>query len=189
MTPSPQPESPEPLKVAKKIEPGSELHFALLGVPMGWNFLTGKDYADMQAFAKAVWDAATGTGSKQASAEGAMPEPFGYVLHWPKIGGGVTLLFDESRVSGDAIGCKVAPVYEEAAIHAARNEAEAMRADAERYRWLREQEWFESNLCVLRDPKRVLTQGIGLGADCPSGNRLDSAIDTARALVELGERS
>lgn len=43
---------------ATKIEPGSPLHFALLGVPMGWNFLTGKDYADMQAFALAVWQAA-----------------------------------------------------------------------------------------------------------------------------------
>lgn len=53
--------------------------------------------------------------------------------------------------------------------------------DAARYRWLREQEWFEGPLCVLRDPKRVLTQGIGLGADCPSRDRLDTAIDAAIA--------
>jgi hypothetical protein len=52
----------------KKLEPGSELHFALLGTPMGWNFLTGKDYADMQAFAKAVWDAATERAAKKLEA-------------------------------------------------------------------------------------------------------------------------
>jgi hypothetical protein len=52
-------------KKPTKIEPGSELHFALLATPMGWNFLTGKDYADMQAFAKAVWDAATERAAKQ----------------------------------------------------------------------------------------------------------------------------
>jgi hypothetical protein len=54
----------------KKIEPGSELHFALLGAPMGWNFLTGKDYADMQAFAKAVWDAATERAAKLCDEHG-----------------------------------------------------------------------------------------------------------------------
>lgn len=53
----------------------------------------------------------------------------------------------------------------------------ALRRCAARYRWLREQDWFEGPLCVLRDPKRVLTQGIGLGADCPSHERLDAAID------------
>jgi len=56
---------------------------------------------------------------------------------------------------------------------------EALRADATRYRWLRMRDWFNSELCVLRDPKRVLTEGIGLGADCPSLSRLDAAIDAA----------
>ena len=51
--------------------------------------------------------------------------------------------------------------------------------DAARYRWLREQDWFSGPLAVLREPKRVLTQGIGLGADCPSHHRLDAAIDAA----------
>lgn len=54
-------------------------------------------------------------------------------------------------------------------------------ADAKRYRWLRLQDWFEGSLCVLRDPRRVLTRGIGLGADCPSRSRLDAAIDSAMA--------
>ena len=53
--------------------------------------------------------------------------------------------------------------------------------DAERYRWLRMQDWFDGPLCVLRDPKRVLTSGNGLGADCPSRDRLDTAIDAAIA--------
>jgi len=57
-----------------KIEPGSELHFALLGAPMGWNFLTGKDYADMQAFALAVWNAALAAHPKPAAqSEGEQP--------------------------------------------------------------------------------------------------------------------
>lgn len=51
--------------------------------------------------------------------------------------------------------------------------------DAARYRWLRQQDWFDSDLCVLRDPKNVLTKGVGLGADCPSRDRLDAAIDAA----------
>lgn len=58
-------------------------------------------------------------------------------------------------------------------------ERDALRVDAERYRWLRTCSWFDSPLCVLREPKRVLTSGIGLGADCPSDSRLDAAIDTA----------
>lgn len=59
----------------------------------------------------------------------------------------------------------------------------AAEKDAARYRWLRQQEWFSSDLCVLRDPKRVLTRGIGLGADCPSLSRLDTAIDDALAAL------
>lgn len=54
-------QSPAPGVVAiepKKLQPGTPEHFAFLGVPYGWNFLKGKDYADMQGFAKAVWDAA-----------------------------------------------------------------------------------------------------------------------------------
>lgn len=80
-------------------------------------------------------------------------------------------------------GHKVADLLQkaESALKARDAEIERLRGDAERYRWLREQEWFESDLCVLRDPKRVLTKGIGLGADCPSHDRLDTAIDQARA--------
>ena len=51
--------------------------------------------------------------------------------------------------------------------------------DAARYRWLRMQDWFSGSLCVLRGPKKVLTSGAALGADCPSRERLDAAIDAA----------
>lgn len=83
------------------------------------------------------------------------------------------------------------PLYAAAAL-ASREEAppaagaaQALEADAARYRWLREQNWFNGPLCVLSDPKRVLTRGIGLGADCPFGSRLDAAIDAARAAQEV----
>lgn len=59
--------------------------------------------------------------------------------------------------------------------------------DAERYRWLRQQDWFDGELCVLRDPKKVLTNGVGLGSDCPSRERLDDAIDAARKVVAASQ--
>lgn len=40
------------------MEPGSELHFALLGATWGFNMLRGKDFADLMAYSKAVWAAA-----------------------------------------------------------------------------------------------------------------------------------
>ena len=45
--------------------------------------------------------------------------------------------------------------------------------DAERYRWLRVQNWFSSPLAVVTKP----IEAIKLGYDCPSGNRLDALID------------
>jgi hypothetical protein len=61
----------------------------------------------------------------------------------------------------------------------AQSDAQANEKDAARYRWLRMQDWFDGELYVLPDPKAVLTRGLGLGADCPSRERLDSAIDAA----------
>jgi hypothetical protein len=55
-------------------------------------------------------------------------------------------------------------------------EVQALREDAERYRWLRAQRWDKSNLAVVCHPK----QSARLGFDCPSAERLDSAIDAAR---------
>jgi hypothetical protein len=47
--------------------------------------------------------------------------------------------------------------------------------DAARYRWLREQNWNNCDLCVVVNPKDT----VRLGSDCPSGDRLDAAIDAA----------
>lgn len=55
-------------------------------------------------------------------------------------------------------------------------ELEALRRDAERYRWLRAQCWNQSSLCVVAQPKVA----VKLGHDCPSFERLDEAIDAAR---------
>lgn len=58
--------------------------------------------------------------------------------------------------------------------------SEQDKIDAERYRWLRLQDWFDNTLCVLRNPKDILQSRGGFGADCPSMSRLDDAIDAAR---------
>ena len=54
-------------------------------------------------------------------------------------------------------------------------ENESLRADAERYRWLRTADWWRDPVCVIRNPKEQAK----LGSDCPSGERLDAAIDSA----------
>jgi len=55
-------------------------------------------------------------------------------------------------------------------------ERDAAQKDAERYRWLRMADWWNSPLCVIRDPKQQAKPG----TDCPSRDRLDAAIDAAR---------
>lgn len=52
---------------------------------------------------------------------------------------------------------------------------EEARKDAERYRWLRTQNWDEADLCVVAYPRNA----VKLGHDCPSLDRLDDAIDAA----------
>ena len=48
-----------------------------------------------------------------------------------------------------------------------------LKRDAERYRWLRAQDWYDSPLCVLSNPKH----SVKLGSDYPSRERLDQKID------------
>lgn len=60
---------------------------------------------------------------------------------------------------------------------ALRVERDALKADAERYRKLRTMSWYDSPLCVVRDPK----QQVKPGTDCPSHDRLDAVIDLERA--------
>jgi hypothetical protein len=52
---------------------------------------------------------------------------------------------------------------------------EEAKKDAERYRWLRARHWSDSPLCVVANPKAA----VRLGHECPSGERLDAAIDSA----------
>ncbi|MEK6298571.1 MAG: hypothetical protein V4793_45925 [Paraburkholderia tropica] len=52
----------------------------------------------------------------------------------------------------------------------------AAEDDAERYRWLRKQLWNESSIFVVA----CHHSAVRLGTDCPSVERLDEAIDTAR---------
>lgn len=53
-------------------------------------------------------------------------------------------------------------------------EVEALRKDAERYRWLRSQHWDKNTMCVVTSPKSC----VKLGSICPSGELLDFDIDT-----------
>jgi|SRR5690625_1288120 len=54
-------------------------------------------------------------------------------------------------------------------------EVQALRKDAERYRRLRGMTWHSSPLCVVSIPKKSVRPGL----DCPSGDRMDAAIDAA----------
>ncbi|MGY2162166.1 hypothetical protein HX799_07535 [Pseudomonas tolaasii] len=54
-------------------------------------------------------------------------------------------------------------------------ELTALRKDAERYQWLRMADWWQSPICAIQNPKEQAK----LGSDCPSGERLDEAVDAA----------
>jgi len=61
-------------------------------------------------------------------------------------------------------------------------ENEALRKNADRYQWLRLADWWRSPICVIRNPKEQAK----LGSDCPTGERLDIAVDAA---MSKGEQS
>lgn len=71
--------------------------------------------AEMNADSKeeviAAWNRRAALAASPARPEAGDAAPFGYVLHWPAIGGGTKEVFSRSRASGDAIACKVTPVY------------------------------------------------------------------------------
>lgn len=52
---------------------------------------------------------------------------------------------------------------------------EQLRKDSERYRWLRSQHWSDGQLSVVVNAKA----SVRLGANCPSHELLDEAIDSA----------
>lgn len=56
-----------------------------------------------------------------------------------------------------------------------RDENAKLLEDAERYRWLRQQNWNESTICAVARPR----DAVKLGYDCPSMDRLDATIDAA----------
>jgi hypothetical protein len=53
------------------------------------------------------------------------------------------------------------------------DELTALFNDAERYRWLRAQGWFDNTICAVWRPKDAMK----LGHVAPSGEQLDVAID------------
>lgn len=55
------------------------------------------------------------------------------------------------------------------------DELESAQKIVARYRWLREQGWYQDTLCVVESPKA----NVKLGACCPFGWHLDAAIDKA----------
>jgi hypothetical protein len=62
---------------------------------------------------------------------------------------------------------------------------EALQRDAERYRWLRLQDWDTCPLAVVANPK----EAIKLGHDAPSRERLDAMIDAPLAEVRAAVNS
>lgn len=54
---------------------------------------------------------------------------------------------------------------------------QALRKDAERYRWLSRQNWWSSDMFVVTGG----AQAVKLGGICPSGLMLDAKIDSAMA--------
>jgi len=61
----------------------------------------------------------------------------------------------------------------------------APNINEQRYLWLREQHWNESNVAVVLAPKKA----VKLGYDCPSGQRLDEIIDAARSAIVPREKT
>ena len=43
--------------------------------------------------------------------EQAKPQPRGFLLHWPAVGIGRALVWSDSRIAGDAIGCPVEALF------------------------------------------------------------------------------
>ena len=84
---------------------------------------------------------------------------------------------DIGRMISARIGnLKAAAKQYEESWRAAQLRADVLQADAERYRWLREQHWSTSAMAVITNP----IDNARLGTFCPSEKLLDDAIDAAR---------
>lgn len=113
-------------------------------------------------------------------------DPFGYdglsaLMHEDVLGDWVraddydALLAERDRMQEDRDSQQRVCIAEMEKVNQLRAEVEALKKDAERYRWLRMADWWNSPLCVIRDPKQQAKPG----TDCPSRDRLDEAIDAA----------
>ncbi len=85
----------------------------------------------------------------------------------PEIAEALRYLADHERPSGGQQRFNAEHLYQLV------DDADSLRKDAERYRWLRKQNWNTVPLAVVCDP----VHAIKLGHDAPSGTRLDDAID------------
>ena len=110
--------------------------------------------------------------SRYREAEKALPEePYSWMMiRW----------LEDGKTERPA-HCRVvdATEYDKLRAHdaAVTAEREKMREDAERYRWLRNQNWTQRGLFVVSAGQRDVVR---LGTNCPSLELLDDAIDAAR---------
>ena len=105
-------------------------------------------------------------------------QTLGSALGYPKFVDDPAIFPGATEADGVCIGDHVAASLAcEAAdmIAKLQGEVEALRVDAEQYRWLRAQHWHDGPMCVVMNPRAC----VKLGSDCPSDERLDAAIDAA----------
>lgn len=89
--------------------------------------------------------------------------------------GVLALLAEISRIEIDAVYVMAGSRTRAEVIDQLKAENEALRRDAKRYRFLRNQHWPVAELAVVCNPK----VSVKLGHDCPSGDRLDQQVDGA----------
>ena len=65
----------------------------------------------------------------------------------------------------------------------AKKEALSAQRDQARYHWIRQQNWCDSDMCVVTKPR----DNLKLGSYCPSLEFLDDAIDAAIASIQEGK--
>ena len=85
----------------------------------------------------------------------------------------------KKRASGNYENWQVNLMWDVWQARAAMSAGDAV--DAQRYRWLREQHWSNSDICCVNKPK----QNVRLGGMCPSGDLLDAVIDAAMRKGQL----
>ena len=90
-------------------------------------------------------------------------------------------LADDAADEIEQLESKIAQM--ETKLAEAKKEALSAQRDQERYQWLRQKNWCDSDLCVVTKPRANLK----LGAYCPSLEFLDDVIDAAIASIQESE--